>query len=105
MIPLVKDNTKSSSDIGNIRPISVSECLAGIFEKSLLKLIDEKWPSNPKQFGFVKNASCSHPVVILTELAKLTKQKRRKLYIASIDASKALFDKVSGPYFSENCMK
>ena len=96
MIPLVKDSKKSSSDLNNIRPISISECLASILERVLLYWVDKKWPLNEKQFGFVKGASCSHPIFVLTELMKLTKKKRQKLYIASIDASKA-FDKVSRP--------
>lgn len=73
MVPLIKDQTKSSSDPGNIRPISISECLASIFEKVTLHILDNKWPSNPKQFGFKKSASCSHPTVILTEIMRLVK--------------------------------
>ena len=34
--PIIKDSKKSTSDIGNIRPISVSDTLANIFESVLL---------------------------------------------------------------------
>jgi hypothetical protein len=94
MYALVKDNNKSSSDPGNIRPISVSDTLTNIFEKLVLELINLRCPNIRKQFGFSKNASCSHAVMVLKETMNFCKLKRKKLFITAIDASKA-FDKVN----------
>ncbi len=97
MIPLVKDEKLSSADLGNLRPLSISTCLANIFEKVMLRIIDNKYKQSNKQFGFRTNASCSHAVYILKETLKYAKHKQRRAIIAAIDASKA-FDKVNRPY-------
>jgi len=60
MYALVKDNTKSSSDMNNIRGISVSDVLTNVFEKLILKKINEVCPNIKTQFGFTKKASCGH---------------------------------------------
>ena len=65
MYALVKDPNKSTSEMSIIRGISVSDLLTNIFEKIILVKINEKIKTNNKQFGFAKNASCSHAVFIL----------------------------------------
>ena len=92
--PLIKDQTKSYSDLNNIRPISISDTFCTLLEKILLKEIDKVHINNQKQFGFKANSSCSHPVFTLTEAIKSSKRKGYKSYICAIDASKA-FDKVN----------
>jgi len=42
MLPIVKDVNKSKSDLNNIRPISISNYLANIYEKFVLIKIDSK---------------------------------------------------------------
>lgn len=91
MIPLLKDISKANDDVANI---SISESLAGIFERIMLKKIDLLIEKDNKQFGFVSGSSCSHPVFVMSELIKYIKKKRKKCYITAIDASKA-FDKVN----------
>ena len=49
---LIKDEAKSSSNLNNIRPISVSDCFTNIFEKLFLIEIDKRLIDSPKQFGF-----------------------------------------------------
>ncbi len=68
--------------------------MTNIFEKLVLECINLKCPSIKKQFGFSKNASCGHAVMVLKETMNYSKLKRRKMYITAIDASKA-FDKVN----------
>ncbi len=70
IIPLLKDLTKSKSDITNIRPISISNYLANIYEKFILKKIDARYAQSKKQFGFSRNCSCSHAVYVLLEKLK-----------------------------------
>jgi exonuclease III len=94
MYALIKCPEKSTSDIGNIRPISVSDILTNIFEKLILNRINLVSAPTMKQFGFTRNASCSHAVFLLKETMNITKIKNKKLYATAIDASKA-FDKVN----------
>lgn len=92
--PLVKDETKSMSDIGNIRPISVSDVFATILEKLLLIEVNKVHINIDKQFGFKEISSCSHATYCLTETVKAGRRKGLKTYPCAIDASKA-FDKVN----------
>ena len=78
MIPLIKDIKKLNDDLTNIRPISVSEFLASIFEKLMLQKIDSIVIKNKKQFGFTARRSCSNPVFILSETMKWIKKKEKK---------------------------
>jgi hypothetical protein len=94
MFALVKDTLKSSSDINNIRGISVSDVLTNLFEKIMLTKINEKCTNNKKQFGFSQNASCGHAVFVLKETMQIVKLRKKKMYATAIDASKA-FDKVN----------
>jgi len=94
MYALIKDSTKSTSDMNNIRGISVSDVLTNIFEKIMLKKINEACPTNSKQFGFSKNSSCGHAVFVLKETMQLVKLRKKKMFVTAIDASKA-FDKVN----------
>lgn len=94
MYALIKNPDKSTSDLANIRPISVSDILTNIFEKIILTRINTASKPTKKQFGFTKNASCSHGVFLLKETMNITKIRKKKLYATAIDASKA-FDKVN----------
>jgi hypothetical protein len=94
MIPLIKDPSKSRSDLNNIRPISISGYLSNIYERLILSMVDQRHKQPEKQFGFNKNCSCSHAVFVLMETLKYIKKKQKLGIITAIDASKA-FDKVN----------
>ncbi|RNA07626.1 RNA-directed DNA polymerase from mobile element jockey-like [Brachionus plicatilis] len=95
--PLIKDLKKNHSCISNLRPITVSDPLATIYEKILLLDVNRHHDDNPKQFGFKKNSSCAHAKVTLRETALFNRCLKRKTYMCAIDASKA-FDKVVRNY-------
>jgi len=92
--PLVKDPKKPSDDIGNIRPVAVSDALSNLFERLILQRINNEHTDHKKQFGFKTNSSCNHAAFVLKVAASLTKCRGQRLYACAIDASKA-FDKVS----------
>jgi hypothetical protein len=46
------------------------------------------------QFGFKSKSSCAHAIWCINEAIRITKKRDLKLFIISIDASKA-FDKVN----------
>ena len=92
--PLVKDTSKDSGDPNNIRPITISDSMANIYEKIILIEIERSYPDSHKQFGFKKHSSCSHAVFCLREMALHSLQNKKKLFVCAIDASKA-FDKIN----------
>ncbi len=65
--PILKDPKKISFDLVNLRPISVSNCLAQIFEKIIVKTNPKLIEVNNNQFGFRKGLSTIHPLFILKE--------------------------------------
>jgi hypothetical protein len=89
---ILKDQEKSTDDINNIRPISITNCLAQIFEK----LISIKSPklsiTHKNQFGFKMKTSCNHAIFTLKETILHYTEKRSGVKVASLDAEKA-FDK------------
>jgi hypothetical protein len=92
--PLVKDEKKSSNDLNNVRPITISDTITNIFEKIMLKELEKCDLIHEKQFGFKKNNSCNHAAFVLKEAILANRIKRKKVFLCAIDASKA-FDKVN----------
>jgi len=78
MYALIKNADKSTSCQSNIRPISVSDILTNIFGKIILIKINQASAPTNKQFGFTKNASCSHAVFVLKETMQITKNLKKK---------------------------
>ena len=71
--------------------------LTKLFEKVFLHLTitNKIYEGHKKQFGFKSNNSCSHAIFILNETIKLTKYKRKKIYITVIDDASNAFDKLN----------
>ncbi len=59
-MPIKKDKKKSINDIDNLRPISVSNILAQIFERILLTKMNFVSKSHENQFGYKNRTSCTH---------------------------------------------
>lgn len=92
--PIVKDTSKDNNDAKNLRPITVSDCIANIYEKVIIYEIEKTHTNDDKQFGFKKNSSCSHAIFTLKETIHFNLKNKKKVYVCAIDASKA-FDKVN----------
>ena len=92
--PVVKDQKKDWNDINNLRPITISDCIAIILEKIILFEIEKDRPNNEKQFGFKKDSSCQHAIWTLREIIAYNKRRHKRTLICTIDASKA-FDKIN----------
>ena len=56
--PIIKDYGKSRKDINNIRPITISNSLAQLFERLILNKNYNNLRTNKNQFGFKRNSSC-----------------------------------------------
>ena len=91
--PILKDQKKNTADTNNIRPLSISNCLAQIFERLILSHSPELYKAQKNQFGFRKNTSCNHAIFAVKETVFNYVQKKTSCKIASLDAEKA-FDKV-----------
>jgi hypothetical protein len=96
IFPIVKDQKKSTSDLDNTRPITLSEPISSIIEKYLLLKIEERFEEEPTQFGFRQKSSTSHAVFTLKETLNYYKDKYKPIVICFLDFSKA-FDKVNRP--------
>jgi hypothetical protein len=90
--PILKDQEKSTDDINNIRPISISNCFAQIFEKLILIKSPKLSITHKNQFGFKMKTSCNHAIFTLKETILHYTEKRSGVKVASLDAEKA-FDK------------
>jgi len=90
---IVKDQNKDTKDPSNIRPITISDTIAIIFEKLMILEINKSHKPIKEQFGFKSLSSCEHAVFALRELVKHNKRKSKVSILCALDASKA-FDKV-----------
>ncbi|CAF0772265.1 unnamed protein product [Brachionus calyciflorus] len=91
---LIKDSCKPNNEVNNLRPVAVTDSLANIFEAILLNEVEKDYKDHPKQFGFKECSSCQHAIFILKQAIKISRLLKKRLYMCSIDASKA-FDKVN----------
>jgi len=93
---LVKDGKKNLDDINNIRPITLSDPLTIIYEKLIQFELNKFHIPQNEQYGFKVNSSCAHAIYTVKELAKIQKQRHKRMIICCLDASKA-FDKMNRP--------
>ena len=54
--PIIKDEKKESNDLSNIRPIAISDSLANLYERIILKEIKKDHKDNKKQSDLKKRA-------------------------------------------------
>ena len=90
--PILKNPDKRTDDLNNIRPISISTCIAQILERLILLKSPKLKESHSNQFGFKYKTSCNHAVFTLKETILNYKENRTGIKIVSFDAEKA-FDK------------
>ncbi|CAF0865154.1 unnamed protein product, partial [Brachionus calyciflorus] len=91
--PIIKDKKKPSNDPNNLRPISLSNTFAQIFERLILIKSPELVSTHQNQFGFKKFTSCNHAIFVVKETIAYYLDKNTDLTLASLDAEKA-FDKL-----------
>ena len=96
LIPIYK-NKGDRSTPENYRPITVLSCLSKVFtsvlNNRLTKFLDSTSGLNENQAGFRKGYSTIDHIFSLNTLLELHRAKKKKLYCAFIDFSKA-FDSV-----------
>ena len=93
MIPLIKDNLGSHSDVGNYRGITISPVISKIFEHVLKAVFSLHLSTSPYQFGFKKKKSTIHALHCFQETVEYYIENGSRIYCSFLDASKA-FDRL-----------
>ena len=81
IVPLLKSKHGDPTSLDMYRGITLSPILSKVFESILLRLYGDFLSSDPLQFGFKKNSSCSHALFTLTETVKYFTKKGSKLFL------------------------
>jgi hypothetical protein len=89
IIPIKKDKNKSINDTNNLRPISISNTLAQIFERLLMTKINSINNTHTNQFGYKNKTSCSHGLFTFKETIIWFLENNKHCYAAFLDAIKA----------------
>lgn len=71
--PLIKDSSKETLSLSNLRPVAISDVLANMFESFLLDHLKLKYTDNEKQFGFKSFSSCSHAMFVVKQCIYATR--------------------------------
>jgi hypothetical protein len=67
IIPIIKDKKKPNNSLNNLRPISIANTLAQIFERILSNKMPEINLTHHNQFGYKKKISCTHALFAFKE--------------------------------------
>jgi hypothetical protein len=94
LFPIIKDDKESPSSTNNIRPITLSDTIAIIYECYILSVIEQQFQEHELQFGFRKNYSVNHAMFTLRETILSYRAKSKPVYACFLDFSKA-FDKIN----------
>ena len=99
IVPIKKDKSKSINDINNLRPISISNTLAQIFERIMRMKIKSINNTHDNQFGYKNKTSCSHALFVFKETIFSFLENKQHCFAVFLDAIKA-FDNLwrSGLY-------
>ena len=94
LIPIVKNKCMSLSDIGNYRPIALSNVMTKIVERVMMIRMDVYLWTQPNQFGFQKDSGTDQCIYVFKELVNSYLRSGSTVYCCFLDASKA-FDRVN----------
>jgi hypothetical protein len=89
IIPIKKDKNNSINDINNLRPISISNALAQIFERLLMTKINSINNTHINQFGYKNKTSCTHILFAFKETITWFLENNKHCFASFLDAIKA----------------
>ena len=87
--PIIKDKSLSCNDLNNLRPISISNVLAQIFERLLGYSLNEIKKTHQNQFGYKSRTSCTHALFIFKETIIKHLDVNKSIIAIKLDAVKA----------------
>ena len=89
IIPIVKDEKGDLASANNLRPISISDTIATVFEKLMLNIIKKRIEDEEQQFGFKANSSCNHAIFVMRETIINNLSKNKPTHKLAIDFRRA----------------
>jgi hypothetical protein len=89
IIPIKKDKKTTINDLNNLRPISISNILAQIFERLLSNKMKEINKTHENQFGYKNKTSCTHALFVFKETIIKHVENNTHIFAALLDAIKA----------------
>ena len=95
--PIIKDNSLALNDLNNLRPISISNVLAQLFERILGYNLKEIRISHQNKFGYKSKTSYTHGLFIFKETIIKYLETNKSIIAVKLDAVEAF--KGSKPYF------
>jgi hypothetical protein len=93
ILPIIKDFSKPTNIISNLRPLSISNAFCQLLERLLLILMPNLLSMHQNQFGFKPKTSCTHALFALNETIITHTEENQHCYFVTLDAEKA-FDKI-----------
>ena len=87
--PIIKDKSLPSNDLNNLRPISISNVLAQLFERILGYNLNEIRLTHQNQFGYKSKTSCTHALFIFKETIIRHIEMNKSIIAVKLDAVKA----------------
>ena len=94
IVPLVRNKCGNLADKNNYRAIALSSISSKVFGHVILFRLEDYLWTNDNQFGFKPSHSTDLCVYALTEFIEYFKSRSTSIYVAFLDATKAL-DKIS----------
>ena len=89
-IPVIRDQLGDSSSVSNYRPITLSPVILKIFEYCVSHKFEHLFYTDPLQFGFQKDLSCSSALFVLSQTVDYFVQHGSNVFMAALDARKAV---------------
>jgi hypothetical protein len=87
--PILKDKLGPSNDLNNLRPISISNVLAQLFERILGYSLNEIKKTHQNQFGYKSRTSCTHALFVFKETIIKHLEMNKSIIAVKLDAVKA----------------
>ena len=87
--PILKDKLGPSNELNNLRPISISNVLAQLFERILGYYLNEIKKTHQNQFGYKSRTSCTHALFIFKETIIKHLEMNNSIIAIKLDAVKA----------------
>ena len=92
--PVVKNASRSLSEVCNFRPVSIISIIAKIFESLISLRFGHLFSSHANQFGFCAEVGCNKAIFAFNNTVRYFRDKNSNVYICALDITKA-FDRLN----------
>ena len=92
--PVLKNASRSLSDVCNFRPVSIISIIAKIFESLISLRFGHLFSYHANQFGFCAAGGCNKAIFAFNNTVRYFRDKNSNVYIYALDITKA-FDRLN----------